>query len=114
GTCSDPALERYRREIFLCEVSVSVGRRLPANQRRTAHTISACLLSFAKIVRFGIPPDTGDSERTAREFQLQGTEQDWVLQFEVPLRPSTQPRDGVSLVLLSFCVGVSSSFDEIQ
>ena len=60
-TCADPALGRYRREILLRDLRRATRRCLPQDQRRTAHPVSAGLLSVAAHIVLGVSPHPGES-----------------------------------------------------
>ncbi len=54
---------RHRRQVFLCVFVAATGRRLSPDQRRTAHSVLARVLSFAAACRFRFPPHPGKSQR---------------------------------------------------
>ena len=60
-TRPDPALRRHRRQVLLRDVHGAARRRFPQDQRRTAHAISAGLLSVAARVVLRVSPDRGQS-----------------------------------------------------
>ena len=54
--CADSDFRRHGRQVLLRHLDRATRRRLPQDQRRTAHAISAGLLSVPTLFRFRFPP----------------------------------------------------------